>query len=188
MPNDKGCRLIAKDRPQFRFEKSEIEITMEMLGVEVDFAPKGHCEISGRGVEHLWDFSKTLFRKDNATLNNDKRANDLKQRLCNIIENTPIEIFQRCSRRCRENELSCCALLEKNPDNEGLKLNDIEKTKKEIENKRCAMDQDYSLVKQLAETVEKKVVDCKMIDVMKFEIAENKKEEDNIKKCPFSPV
>ena len=40
------------------------------------------------------------------------------------------------------------------------------------------MDQDYSLVKQLVETVEKKIVDCKIIDVMNSEFAENKNEKD----------
>ena len=114
--------------------------------------------------------------------------NNLKQRIYNIIENIPIETVQRFCRRCREHKFFYSALLKKNPDDDDLKLNDIENMKKEIKNKRCAMDQDYSLVKQLAETVEKKVVDCKMIDFMKFKFAENKKEEDNIKKCPFSPV
>ena len=77
--------------------------------------------------------------------------NNLKQRVCKITENTPIETVQRCSRRCREYKLSYCALLETNSDNDDLKLSNIEKMKKEIKNKCCTMDQDYGLVKQLAE-------------------------------------
>ena len=43
------------------------------------------------------------------------------------------------------------------------------------------------MVKQLAETVDKKVVDCKLIDVMKFKFAGNKIEKD-VTKREFSPV
>lgn len=155
--------------------------------MEVDFTPKGHCEIAGRGIECLWVVSKTFFRKENATLDNHKRANNLKRRVYKIIENTPIETVQRCSRRCREHKLSYCALLEANPDNDDLKLNDIEKMKKEIKNKRCTMDQDYGLVKRLAEQIEKKIVDIKIIDVMKFEFADDKN-DNSLKKCPLIPV
>ena len=83
--------------------------------------------------------------------------------------------------------MSYCALLEANPDNDDLKLNDIEKMKKEIKNKRCTMDQDYGLVKRLAEQIEKKIVDIKIIDVMKFEFADDKN-DNSLKKCPLIPV
>ena len=47
LPNNEKCCLIAKDMPQFKYEKLEIELTINKLGVEVDFAPKGYCEIIG---------------------------------------------------------------------------------------------------------------------------------------------
>ena len=49
------------------------------------------------------------------------------------------------------------------------------------------MDQDYGLVKQLAEQVEKKIINIKIIDVMKFEFTEDKN-ENSLKKCPLIPV
>ena len=61
LPNDKKCYLIAKDILQFKHEKSEIELTMNKLGVVVDFAPKGHYEITGLGTEYLWGVSKIFF-------------------------------------------------------------------------------------------------------------------------------
>ena len=71
-----------------------------------------------------------------------------------------------------EYKLSYAALLSDNNINKvNLKLQDIEKMKKEVKNKRCAMDQDYSLVKRMAEVIE--IVDdndCKKTnDIMKFE-------------------
>ena len=113
--------------------------------------------------------------------------NNLKQRVCKITENTPIETVQRCSRRCREYKLFYYVLLETNLDNDNLKLNNIKKMKKEIKNKYCAMDQDYGLVKQLAKQVKKKIIDIKIIDVMKFEFTEDKN-ENSLKKCPLIPV
>ena len=36
--------------PDFTNEPSDVEMTMKSLGVEVVFAPKGHCELAGRGL------------------------------------------------------------------------------------------------------------------------------------------
>ena len=100
--NDKACRLIAKEILQFKNELSEIEIMMKELDVDVVFTPKGHCEFAGRGIEHLWGVAKMTFRKENATLDNDKRVSELKQRVKQIITSIPTETYQRCSRRARE--------------------------------------------------------------------------------------
>ena len=68
-------------------ELSEIEIDMNNVDAEIIFTPKVHCEIAGRGTEHLWGASKVLFRRKNADLDNDKRVNDLKPRVeKNIVE------------------------------------------------------------------------------------------------------
>ena len=58
-----------------------------------------------------------------------------------------------------------------------LKLRDIEKMNKEIKNKHCIIDQDYSLVKHVAEVIEiADENDCKEIkEIVKFEFScENK--------------
>ena len=153
LPNDKACRVIARDVTSFKEELSEIELVMNQLDVEVKFLPKGHYEIARRGVECLWGVSRVMFRKENAKLDTDKRVNTLKQRVKTLLTNMPLETIQKCSRRAREHKLSYLFLLENDSDNEDLKLVDIEKVKKEIKNKRCAMDQDYSLVKKMAEAV-----------------------------------
>ena len=54
---------------------------MKELDADAFFTPKGHCELAGRGIEHLWGVAKMTFRKENATLGNDKRVNKLKQRV-----------------------------------------------------------------------------------------------------------
>ena len=102
---------------------------MRKLDVAVDFTPKGHCEITGRGIEHIWGVTRIKFRKESAALNNDKRVNQLKQRVFKIVSSMPMEIVQRCCRRTREHKLSYAALLSMNEKNEDLKLNDIEKIK-----------------------------------------------------------
>ena len=76
---------------------------------------------------------------------------------------------QRCCRQARECELSCTALFSMNEKNEDLKLNDIEKMKKEIKNKRCTMDQDYSLIKKMADVIDVDVDENKDVKVMKFD-------------------
>ena len=63
LPNDAEARSVAKNIPAFIGEPSEIEMTMKSLGVEVAFAPKGHCEIAGRGIECVWDVSKIIFAR-----------------------------------------------------------------------------------------------------------------------------
>ena len=60
--------------------------------VHADVAPKGHYEITGRGVEYVWGIDKMLFRKENAALNDDKRVNNLNQRMIKIAHDAPVEI------------------------------------------------------------------------------------------------
>lgn len=52
----------------------------------------------------------------------------------------PLETYQRCARYAREYKLSHAAILQNEDENADLKLCDIEKMKKCIKNKRCAMD------------------------------------------------
>ena len=54
LTNDKACRLIAKEIPQFKNELSEIEIAMKELDADAVFIPKGHCELAGRRIKCLW--------------------------------------------------------------------------------------------------------------------------------------
>ena len=46
------------------------------------------------------------------------------------------------------------ALLKNDPDNVDLKLVDVEKTKKDEKRKRCAMNQEFFLVKHVVETID----------------------------------
>ena len=81
-----------------------------------------------------------MFRKENATLNNDKRVNNLKERVKNIITSIPLETYLRCAWCTRQYKLSYAAILQNEDENVDLKLYNIEKMKKYIKNKRCAMD------------------------------------------------
>ena len=61
--------------------------------------------------------------------------------------------FQKCSRgRAREYKLSYFALL--NDDNTDLRLNEIEKMKKEIKGKRCVLEQDTKVVTDIVSLLE----------------------------------
>ena len=75
----------------FTNERSDIEMTMNSLGVEVVFAPKGHCGLAGRGIECTWGVTKTTFRKENATLSNDDRVNNLPARVRKTFEKISIK-------------------------------------------------------------------------------------------------
>ena len=71
--------------------------------------------------------SKISFRKENATLTNDNRVNDLSVRVRNILESMSLKTIQTCLRRAREHKLSCHLLI--NDDNNDIKLVDIERIK-----------------------------------------------------------
>ena len=111
--------------PDFKNELSEIELVMETLGIGVVFAPKGHCETAGRGVECMGGAPKVFFRKANSKLSDDDRVNALKQRVRTSLDNVPPETIQKSARRARELELSYHTLLK--DANVDLKLNEIEK-------------------------------------------------------------
>ena len=89
--NDKTAREIAKGIKQFQDEPSELELTMDILGVEVSFTRKGHYEIARCSVEYLLGMSKLLFRKKSATLDNDKGVNKLYNRVKKILISIPLE-------------------------------------------------------------------------------------------------
>ena len=59
------------------------------LRVDAQFAPKGHCVIERRGVEHAWGVSKMMFRKENTSLDKCKRVNNLKRRAFKITRDIP---------------------------------------------------------------------------------------------------
>ena len=54
---------------------------MRELDTQIIFTPKAHCKIADRGIEYVWGVAKMIFRKENATLDNDKRVNTLKVRV-----------------------------------------------------------------------------------------------------------
>ena len=93
---DAEARSVAKTIPAFIDEPSEIEMTMKSLGVEVVSAPKGHCEITGRGIECVWGASKIIVRKENAALRNDSRVNNLPSRARKLLESTSLEVMHKC--------------------------------------------------------------------------------------------
>ena len=111
LPTNSEARAIAKDMPDFKNELSEIEIQLNSIGVEVVFTPKGHCEISSRGIEHTWGVSKAMFRKQNALLTTEQRTKDLKIRVRQLLESVPIETIGKCARRAREHKLYSCNCL-----------------------------------------------------------------------------
>jgi len=154
LPTDAEARKIAIAIPDFKNEKSEIESAMDTLGIRVVFTPKGHCEIAGRGIEYLWGISKVLFRKGNSKLSNDDRVNTLKQRVRTLLDNIPLETIQKCARRAREYKLSYLTLLNLKETNEDFKLNDIEKMKKDVKGKRCALEQDKGIINNLVSLLE----------------------------------
>ena len=56
-----------------------------------------------------------------------------------------------------------------NKKNKDLKISDIEKMKKEVKNKQCAMDQDYSLIKKMVDIIDLNVYENKDVKIMKFD-------------------
>ena len=179
LPNDEACRLIAKEIPQFKDELYEIKIAMKELDAGAVFTPKGHCELADRGLECSWGVTKMMFRKENATLDDDKKVNNLKQRVKKIIASIPVETYQHCSRREREHKLSYATILRNDTEKVDLKTCDIEKMKKFIKSKRCAMDQDFSLVKEMTKTIID--VDAEIAAAKKMKIEITKLEECGVK-------
>ena len=57
-----------------------------------------------------------------------------------------------------------------NKKNKDLKISDIEKMKKEVKNKQCAMDQDYSLIKKMVDMFDVDVYENKDVAIMKFDL------------------
>ena len=114
MPNETEARRTAKEILDLKNDPFETELTMNSIGVDVVFAPKAHCKISGLGAEHVWDVSKLLFRKENAALNNEQRTKNLKERVKKLLESTHVKMIGACSRRARECKLVYLSLLNDN--------------------------------------------------------------------------
>ena len=90
---------------------SEIEGTMKMCDVEIVFTPKAYCELAGRGINYLWGISKMLFCQENASLQNDDRMNNLKERVHKLSCSASIKTTQKCCRTARDYELSYLELV-----------------------------------------------------------------------------
>ena len=99
--------------------------------------------------------------------------------MCN---EAPLSTIQNCSRRARENELSYLALL--HDDNTDSRLNEKEKTKREIKGKRCALEQDTKIVTDIVNLLEDDGdFDCmKSVKVFDFKFCGVKDEADEDKK------
>ena len=69
-----------------------------------------------------------------------------------MLYNAPLETIQKCVRRARDHESSYLTLL--NDSNVDLKLNEIEKMKKDVKGKRCALEQDTGIVNNLVNLLE----------------------------------
>ena len=67
------------------------------LDTDIILTRKDHCKIAGRGAEYILGIAKIMFRKENTTLNNEKRVNNLKKRVFKIMHNIPIDTVQHCS-------------------------------------------------------------------------------------------
>ena len=102
LTNETEARRMSNEIPDLKNESSEIELTMNSIGIDVVFAPKSHYETSGCDVEHGWDVSKLLFRKGNAALNNEQRAKHLKERVKSLLESMPVKTIGSCALRARE--------------------------------------------------------------------------------------
>ena len=154
---------------------------MKEHDVAIAFTPKGHCELDGRGIEYLWGVSKLLFRKENSTLSNDERANNLKARVHKLLCNMSIETMKKCARRARECKLSYLSLVDE--DNSDIKLHDIEKMKKDYKYKRCVLEQDKAIANKMASMIDVENVVVKpekdhVIDLIDDSFMENMKKTE----------
>ena len=156
-PSIKELVKLAKDVPDFKNEKSEIELSMDKLNVEIVFTPKAHCELAGRGIEYIWGVSKTSFRRENATLSTSDRVTTLNSRVKKNIYQIPKKTFRACTRKTREYKKSYINVHRTNNSDEPFRLKEIEKMKKQLKGKRCALDQDNSFIVSLFEKMDSKL-------------------------------
>ena len=177
---DTEARTIARNIPYFKDEPSEIEFTMKEYGVDIMFTPKAHYELAGRGIEYLWGVSKIRFRSENSKLTNDERVNNLKERVHKLLSSIPINIIQKYSRRVREYKLSYLYLLSDSNNNVDLKLKDIEKMKKDWKGKRCVLNQDTSVVKDMAQIIDNESIVIKNELAYVIDLSKNSDNDDQI--------
>ena len=59
-------------------------LNCKLLDAKDRFASKAHCEIAGRCIQHAWATAKVKFRRENSTLDDDERANNMKQKLSRL--------------------------------------------------------------------------------------------------------
>ena len=88
-----------------------------------------------------------------------------------MLSDKKIDTVQKCSRKAREHRLSCLYLLSDNDYD--LKLKEIENMKQEWKGKRRALDQDVSVVKDVAQMLDDESVFVKdnlahVIDLIKI--------------------
>ena len=132
-------------------------MSMNKRNIEILFTLKAHCEIAGRGIEYIWGIAKVSFRKDNAKLQTSKRVTSLNTRVRKSIFEIPLKMIRCCARKTREYKLSYRTMHKMSETNEPFKLKDIEKVKKEVKGKRCALDQDNGFIVKCFEKMKSKI-------------------------------
>ncbi len=127
----------------FKNEKTKLEHIVEKLGNSVHLTPIFHPEISGRGIEFAWGYSKFRFRKD---FNNGAPAN-LKKNMemalsRNVLTTLQIKKYLRksCYYKLAYLNLSKFYGVGKVP------MEKIEKMTKSVKSHRSPLDLDYAFV------------------------------------------
>ena len=106
--------------------------------------------------------------------------NNLKERVYKLLSSISINIIQKCSRRVREYKLSYLSLLSDSNNDIDLKLKDIEKMKKDWKGKRCVLDQDTPVAKDMAQIIGNESIVVKNELAYVIDLSKNSDDDDRI--------
>ncbi|KIY64294.1 hypothetical protein CYLTODRAFT_402037 [Cylindrobasidium torrendii FP15055 ss-10] len=85
---------VLYEEPDFSDPRTALQVIAEELGVEVDYLPPFHCELTF--IESCWNYSKRVYRMAERPSNEQQ----MKALIEHSMDAIPIEVMRRFSRRC----------------------------------------------------------------------------------------
>ncbi len=152
----------------FGTEISILQKISQKYGATVWFTPKYHCEIAGEGIEYVWGFVKSIYRRIPLAMK--KKKKDFENSVKNIFSGEKVkkEHVRRFSRRARQYICSYHVLhstsMEDNNDesvsnmdirNDKVSLKRLEYIVRQFKTHRCALDFDFKFIAAEVDTVKK---------------------------------
>ena len=96
-----SLRFLLSSLPDFKNEMTLLQYRAEQLGVEIDCSPKYHPEIAGEGIEYVWGFSKSTYRRMPLGTKKKQGFRELVTAALNTNNVLTVSAIRKCAKRAR---------------------------------------------------------------------------------------